>query len=162
MLLMFTACLISAQDKNKINDNKAKEFIISYTTGTLDIETNYAEVEVDYETIGGRFGLYSSQTTQWGGYYEIDLEDSEINLLGAYIRSYLQQDQFSPYLELDLGMAMGDEDSDFFIGGMIGGKYVLDGKSAFDLGFRYLYSEGDDIWLDFSSFVLGYSFSLPN
>ena len=58
-------------------------------------------------------------------------------------------------------MAIGDEDSEFFIGGMIGGKYVLNKKNAFDIGFRYLYSEGDDTWLYFSSFVLGYSITLP-
>ena len=159
--MILASSVIYSQVESEVTSKGIKEITIEYTTGTLEIETNYGEGEVDYETIGGRFGLYSSETTQWGGYYEIDLEDSEINLLGGYIRSYLQKDQFSPYLELDLGMAIGDEDSEFFIGGMIGGKYVLNKKNAFDIGFRYLYSEGDDTWLYFSSFVLGYSITLP-
>ena len=159
-IIILILSLMFAQDNSEGSGKISKEITIGYTTGTLEIETESGDVEGDYETLVGRYGSYSSETTQWGGFYELDLEDSELDLLGAYVRSYLQKDIFSPFLELDLGIAMGEDDNQFLIGGMIGGKYELNQKHSFDLGFRFLYCEGDDIWYYFSSVLLGCSVRL--
>ena len=132
---------------------------ISYTTGVMEFEES--DAELDYNNIGLKYNFHTGSSSEWGAYYDFDLEgEGDINLLGTFMRSYLQEDEFSPFLELNVGLALTEVDNYLTIGGKLGGKYSISNNASVELAYRYLYFETDYQEHYISSVVLGYSFSL--
>ena len=131
---------------------------ISYSPGILEFEES--DDEVDYNTIGIKYSVHSSSSSEWGAFYDLDTEEGEINLLGVFMKSYFQQDVFSPFLEFNVGLALTDNDNYLTVGGRLGGSYEISDKNSIEIAFKYLYFETDYQEYYISSAVLGYSFKL--
>ena len=145
ILLLILTGFVLAQNRN---------LTISYSPGVIEFEE--WDGEVDYNTIGIKYNVSPTSYSQWGGFYELDTEEGEWNLLGCFMRSYLQEDIFRPFLEVDAGLVMMESNNHFFVGGKIGGNYQL-ADNTLEIAFRYIFFETDYQEYYITSAVLGYS-----
>ena len=131
---------------------------LAYSPGIMEFEE--WDGDVDFNTINFKYAASMSSSSEWGVFYELDIEEGDFEILGSYVRSYLQDDVFRPFLELDVGVILGDGDTEPFIGGKLGGLYEIDESKAVEISFRYMIFATDYQEYYVTSINLGYLFSI--
>ena len=131
---------------------------LSYSPGIMEFEE--WDDEVDFNTVSFKYMTTLSSSSEFGAFYELDTEEGDFDILGLFVRSYLQDDVLRPFLELDVGAILGDGDTEAFIGGRLGGIYAMDESSAVEISFRYMIFATDYQEYYVTSINLGYLFSM--
>ena len=138
--------------------SKDTRYGLAYSPGIMEFEE--WDGDIDFNTISFKYADSMSSSSEWGVFYELDTEEGDFEILSSYVRSYLQNDVFRPFLELDVGVILGDGDTEPFIGGKLGGLYKIDESNAVEVSLRYMIFATDYQEYYVTSINLGYLFSI--